>query len=138
MPDRFGKEIRSKIMRRIRSKDTTPERVVRSYLHTAGFRFRLHAKGLPQKPDIVLPKYRTIVFVHGCFWHQHPGCKHRHIPKSNKAYWRQKLRKNVVRDARNRASLEVLGWKVLVLWECDILKGNLRLLPSKIRMRGRA
>lgn len=106
-------------MSRIRSKDTTPEKRVRSFLHKAGFRFRLHVKKLPGSPDIVLLKYRTVVFVHGCFWHRHKSCKFSYEPKSRQEFWAEKFRQNVDRDEKNRMKLEELGWKVLTIWECE-------------------
>ncbi len=106
-------------MSRIRGKDTKPEMAVRRYLHARGFRYRLHVKDLPGKPDIVLPRYRTVIFVHGCFWHQHPGCGHAVMPKSNAAFWAAKLRANTERDIRHRARLEELGWRVITIWECE-------------------
>jgi len=107
-------------MSRIRSKNTKPEILVRKWLHKQGFRFRLHQKDLPGKPDIVLPKYRTVIFVHGCFWHRHPGCKRTTTPSTNTEFWEEKFRKNVDRDVRNRETLEALGWKVIVVWECEV------------------
>lgn len=107
-------------MSRVHSKDTGPERAVRSLLHALGYRFRLHRKDLPGSPDIVLPGRKTIIFVHGCFWHGH-GCKRgSRTPQANADYWTRKLAGNVVRDVRTRAELEALGWRVLVVWECEI------------------
>lgn len=103
----------------IRSKDTKPELAVRSMLHKMGFRFRLHRSDLPGKPDIVLPKHRKIIFVHGCFWHQHRSCVFASRPASNVDYWKPKLEGNVKRDLRNRRRLRTLGWKSLVIWECQ-------------------
>jgi len=105
-------------MSRIRGVDTKPEIIVRSILHRAGFRFRLHVKRLPGKPDIVLPKHRTVVFVNGCFWHRH-DCGRFRMPKSNTDYWKDKFDKNAARDKRNAASLRDLGWKVVIVWECE-------------------
>ncbi len=119
MTDVFDKSQRSRIMAKVRSKNTTPEIVVRSLLHRLGFRFRLHRKDLPGKPDIILPKYKTAIFVHGCFWHQHPGCKAAHRPTSNTDYWNRKLDRNMVRDDNNIAHLEYAGWRVVVIWECE-------------------
>jgi DNA mismatch endonuclease, patch repair protein len=110
---------RSALMSRIRSKDTSPERAVRSILHRLGFRFRLHRSDLPGCPDIVLPRHRKIVLVHGCFWHGHT-CRLASKPKSNKQYWREKIRSNCVRDRRNHQLLNAQGWTVLELWECEI------------------
>lgn len=106
----------------IRSNDTKPEAFVRSVLHKLGFRFRKNVKALPGKPDIVLPKYKTIIFVHGCFWHQHKGCKRSTIPKSNINYWQPKLVRNVERDSEHKVVLEQLGWKIAVVWECEVKK----------------
>ena len=117
--DKISPEKRSWLMSRIKGKDTSPEIRVRSLLHRLGFRFRIQRRDLPGKPDIVLPKYRTIIFVHGCFWHQHQGCKHSHIPQSNVSYLESKLSRNVLRDIKNKQALEQLGWKVVVIWECE-------------------
>lgn len=106
-------------MSRIKSRDTKPELIVRSLLHRQGFRFRLHDRSLPGTPDIVLKKHKTVIFVHGCFWHQHKGCKYAAMPKTRREFWRQKLAGNVTRDRRNRKALEKLGWRVLVVWECE-------------------
>lgn len=105
-------------MARIGAKNTKPEMAVRSTLHKLGYRFRLHSTDLPGKPDIVLKKYNTVIFVHGCFWHQHKGCKRSNMPKSNVAYWTSKLTRNSMRDRSNRKQLEHLGWTTLVIWEC--------------------
>lgn len=118
--DHLTQEKRSWNMSRIRSKDTKPEIQVRSALHNAGFRFRLHRKDLPGKPDIVLPKYKTVIFVNGCFWHQHSECKRSNIPKSNREYWEQKLARNVENDRKNKILLEELGYSVYVIWECEV------------------
>jgi DNA mismatch endonuclease (patch repair protein) len=107
-------------MRRIRSKDTSPELVLRRLVHGLGYRFRLHRKDLPGRPDLVFAKRRKIVFVHGCFWHQHGGCREGRIPSSRLDYWVPKLEKNQIRDAANRALLEEQGWKVLIVWECEL------------------
>ncbi|WP_237173908.1 very short patch repair endonuclease [Paracandidimonas lactea] len=117
--DTFTPSQRSALMSRIRHRDTKPEVTVRSLLHALGYRFRLHRKDLPGKPDIVLPKYRKIVMVHGCFWHGH-SCRRASKPKSNQEYWIPKIAANRQRDARNVAELKRLGWSVLVLWECEI------------------
>ena len=107
-------------MSRVKSTNTKPELRVRSALHAMGYRFRLHRKDLPGKPDIVLPKYRAVVFVHGCFWHQHPGCRKATIPRNNRDYWEQKLRRNFERDKKAQEELVESGWRVLTLWECEI------------------
>ena len=118
--DTLTPDQRSRLMSRIRSRDTTPELVVRSMLHRMGYRFRLHRKDLPGKPDVVLPRHRKVVLVHGCFWHGH-GCKLGPVPKSNQGYWSPKIAGNRARDARNAVALAELGWQVLELWECQIL-----------------
>jgi DNA mismatch endonuclease, patch repair protein len=110
---------RSALMSRIRSKDTRPELVVRSILHRLGYRFRLHRKELPGKPDIVLPKHHKVVLVQGCFWHGH-SCRLAHEPKSNEAYWSAKIAANRARDVRNIEAIKLLGWSVLELWECEV------------------
>ena len=106
-------------MRGVKSKNTKPEVLVRSLLHSMGYRFRLHRRDLPGKPDICLPKYKTVIQVHGCFWHQHNGCKEGRIPESNKEFWENKFNKNIERDNKNIKALKELGWNVLVLWECE-------------------
>lgn len=120
--DTFTKEKRSEVMRKVRGRDTTPERKVRSLLHSMGYRFRLHRKDLPGKPDIVLPKYKSVVFVHGCFWHRHPSvdCKLSRLPKSRLEFWVPKLTRNRERDLLQQEMLTQLGWKVLVVWECEL------------------
>ena len=120
--DIFTPEKRSEIMGRIRGKDTKPEILVRKKLHAAGFRFRLHRKDLPGRPDITLPKHKTVIFVHGCFWHGHEGCKANRIPKTNAEFWSAKIARNRARDAENRAALEAKGWRVVVVWECEVGK----------------
>lgn len=117
--DTISKESRSALMSRIRSKNTRPELAVRSILHRLGFRFRLHRKDLPGHPDIVLPKYRKIVLVQGCFWHGH-SCRLASRPQSNQEYWSRKIASNQERDRRTRTQLEAAGWSVLELWECEI------------------
>lgn len=111
---------RSEMMSRVRGRDTRPEIEVRKALHAAGFRFRLHRSDLPGKPDITFPKYRTVLFVNGCFWHQHPGCARAKRPASNRDFWNKKLTDNVARDTRNIRALQDIGWRVIVLWECQI------------------
>jgi DNA mismatch endonuclease (patch repair protein) len=120
--DIFSREKRSQIMASIHGRDTTPERLVRSMAHGLGFHFRLHVRTLPGSPDIVFPKHHKIVFVNGCFWHNHRGCRRSKLPASNVAFWRKKLSDNAKRDRRNLSSLHRLGWDVLVLWECELQK----------------
>jgi len=110
---------RSDLMRRIKGVDTRPELLIRRCLHRMGFRFRLHCRNLPGRPDIVLPKYRTAMFVNGCFWHHH-DCQQNRVPKSNSGYWAMKLSRTVARDSMNTEQLRRQGWRVLVLWECEI------------------
>lgn len=117
--DNLTPERRSWNMSRIRSKGTMPEILVRSILHRLGFRFRLHRKDLPGSPDIVLPKHKTVLLVHGCFWHHHEGCKDGSIPKTNTVFWLEKIRKNIARDRRVISSLKLAGWRVMTIWECE-------------------
>ena len=118
-------------MSRIRSRDTAPELRLRSLLHRVGLRFRLHHPGLPGRPDIVLPRYRTVVFVHGCFWHRHLGCSGATTPSSNAEFWQSKFEANVRRDRATRNALERLGWRVIVVWECS-LKADAATVATKI------
>ncbi len=113
-------EKRSKNMSAIKSKNTKPEIAVRKLLHSMGYRFRLHRKDLPGSPDIVLPKYKTVIFVHGCFWHRHENCKYASNPKTRKEFWENKFKANVKRDKNNFKELKNLNWKVLVIWECEL------------------
>jgi DNA mismatch endonuclease, patch repair protein len=130
MTDILCKEKRSWNMSRIRAKNTKPEMIVRSALHRAGFRFRLHVTTLPGKPDIVLPKYKTVIFVNGCFWHRHQGCKYAYTPKSRQQFWEIKFQKNVERHEKVMNELINLGWKVIVIWECEI--SNIENIISEI------
>ena len=121
-------------MSKVHSANTTPEIKVRKLLHSLGYRFRIHRKDLPGKPDIVLPRYKTVIFVHGCFWHGCPKCKPASIrPKENAEYWNRKLDKNMQRDKDNYAMLNQLGWKVLIVWECEIKKKNITELSERLR-----
>ena len=120
MPDNLSPEHRKKAMSSIRQKDTKPEKLVRSILHKSGFRFRKNVSSIVGKPDIVLPKYKTIIFVHGCFWHQHEDCRKAARPTSNIEFWNTKLDKNVSRDKQTIKELKSLGWKVLTVWTCEI------------------
>lgn len=112
---------RSARMALIRGKDTVPELALRKAIHALGMRYRLHAKDIPGKPDLVFSRFRTALFVHGCFWHRHEGCKVATTPKSNTDFWVEKFRKNIDRDARTIQALESMGWKVIVVWECEVL-----------------
>lgn len=120
MADIVSPEQRSRNMARIRGKDTKPEMRVRSLLHRLGFRFRLHRRDLPGRPDIVLPRYRTVVFVHGCFWHRHPDCRYAYTPRSRVPFWTAKFAENVTRDSRNQEALVEAGWRVIIVWECEL------------------
>ena len=122
MADVHSPETRSYNMSRIHGKDTKPEEKVRKYLFSQGFRYRKNDKRLPGKPDIVLPKYKTVIFVNGCFWHRHKGCKAASTPKSNVEFWKAKFDRNVARDRKEHAELEAAGWHVIVLWECEVKK----------------
>lgn len=129
--DRLNKSRRSWNMGRIRSRDTAPEVAVRSMLHRVGFRFRLHLKTLPGKPDIVLRSRQTVIFVHGCFWHRHESCKQCYTPKSNIVFWEAKFASNVERDAKNMRALKAAGWKVIIVWECEL--SNPTKLEAKLK-----
>lgn len=124
------------MMAGIGGKHTKPEIIVRRFLHRLGLRFRLHRVGLPGKPDVVLPAHRAVVFVHGCFWHRHTGCKFAYTPKSNIKFWNQKFRENVERDSRMTARLRRLGWRVFVVWECSLTESRLTALARRIQSSG--
>jgi DNA mismatch endonuclease (patch repair protein) len=119
MPDLVSASVRSRIMSSVKQRHTKPEMVVRSLLHRLGYRFRLHQKDLPGSPDIVLAKYRTAIFVHGCFWHQHENCGKSRRPSSNQEYWNKKLDENISRDKRKEDELSQLGWRVAIVWQCE-------------------
>ncbi len=126
---------RSRNMAAIRGRDTAPERRVRSLLHQLGYRFRLHRRDLPGSPDIVLPRHHTVVFVHGCFWHRHPGCRYTTTPRTRSAFWETKFRQNMERDARQQDELRAAGWTVVVVWECELREINV--LTARLRTIGR-
>ena len=126
MADVHSKETRSYNMSRIRSKDTKPEMLVRKFLHRNGFRYRLHVKNMPGKPDIVLPKYKTVIFIHGCFWHGHEGCKYYVVPKTRTEWWLNKINGNITNDANAEIALKAAGWKIITIWECDLKKAFLK------------
>ncbi|MCP4546385.1 MAG: DNA mismatch endonuclease Vsr [bacterium] len=128
--DKLSPKRRSWNMSRIRDKNTIPELMVRSILHRLGFRFRINRKDLPGKPDIVLPKYRTVIFVHGCYWHRHKGCKYATTPSNNRELWLRKFKDNTARDRRNLRELKRLDWNVEVIWECDIRKDPVRAVTN--------
>lgn len=130
--DKISKERRSWNMSHVKSKDTTPELIVRSFLHRNGFRFRVCYEKLPGKPDIVLPKYKTVIEVRGCFWHRHKDCKIATMPSTHVEFWQEKFKRNVERDNINETELRELGWNVIVVWECEI-KSRLNDLPAMIK-----
>jgi DNA mismatch endonuclease (patch repair protein) len=129
MADSLTKARRSWNMSRIKGKNTAPEKIVRSILHRLGYRFSLHKTKLPGRPDVVLPKHQTIVFVHGCFWHRHKNCKDATMPKTRREWWQAKLDGNAARDRRNQSALRRAGWMVLTVWECETGK------PEKLKAR---
>ena len=135
--DIHNKETRSYNMSCIKGKDTKPEEIVRKYLFSQRFRYRKNDKRLPGTPDIVLPKYKTVIFVNGCFWHGHKECKYFVWPKSNEEFWKDKLEKNVTRDKNEQEKIEKMGWHILIVWECQLKKKNkeqtLRELEEKIK-----
>ena len=133
MTDSLSKKHRRWNMSRIRARDTAPELLVRSTLHNAGYRFILHSKTLPGRPDIVLPRYRAVIFVNGCFWHRHKACRYAYTPKSRKKFWQDKFRENVARDRRNLKALQALGWNVFTIWECHATKPD-QLLRNVTRL----
>ncbi|WP_295142178.1 DNA mismatch endonuclease Vsr [uncultured Campylobacter sp.] len=139
MPDIFSKSKRSDIMSRISGKETKPEILVRKYLFAHGFRYRKNAKDLPGKPDIVLPKYKTVIFVNGCFWHGHHNCKKAALPVTNAEFWSKKISSNIIRDEKTYVELAGIGYKVLVVWQCELgikeREKTLDELANKIRLR---
>ncbi|HIT40269.1 MAG TPA: DNA mismatch endonuclease Vsr [Candidatus Caccoplasma intestinavium] len=126
MADTVSKEKRSEIMSHVTGKETKPEIIVRKYLFARGLRYRKNVKRLPGTPDIVFPKYKTAVFVNGCFWHGHKGCKYSHLPSTNFEYWEKKIADNIERDERKKRELEGLGYRVLIIWQCQ-LKSNTKI-----------
>lgn len=133
MADVHSKETRSYNMSRIKNKDTKPEVLIRSFLHKKGFRYRLHVKNMPGKPDIVLPKYKIVIFINGCFWHGHNGCKYFKVPKTRTEWWLNKINTNINNDIKAIQSLRDLGWKIITIWECETkLKGNFVLRSNEL------
>jgi len=125
MADIHSKETRSFNMSRIKGKDTKPEMLARKFLFSQGFRYRLHDKKLPGKPDIVLPRYRAVIFIHGCFWHGHEECKYYVVPKTRTEWWLEKINKNTANDEKSVTALQEAGWKVIIIWECKLKKDQL-------------
>jgi len=130
MTDVFPNDKRSWIMSRVREKNTSPELKVRSLVHRLGYRFRLHRKDLPGKPDLVFPSREKIIFVHGCFWHGHDCARGNRVPKTNTKYWIEKIKRNVERDFKQHTDLKAMGWNIYVIWECEI--NNLNIVAGKI------
>lgn len=135
MPDVVDKETRSRMMAGIRGKHTQPEMAVRRFLHSKGFRYRLHRKDLPGQPDLVLPRFRLAVFVHGCFWHRHSGCFYSRLPSTRHEFWQQKLDGNARRDERQILLLFQMGWRVLVVWECGLRHSKAQLEGLELLVR---
>ena len=131
--DKISKEKRSKNMSKIKSHDTSIEIKVRKYLFSQGFRYRKNVKSLPGKPDIVLSKYKTVIFINGCFWHSHPGCKYATTPSSHQEFWQKKFTANVKNDQKNHKLLTESGWNVIVLWECEIEHDFVNLMTNLIK-----
>lgn len=132
--DIWDKKKRSEVMSKIRSKNTKPEMILRKALFAIGYRYRINYKKLPGKPDIVLPKYKTAIFIHGCFWHGHDNCKIAHIPKTNKEFWENKISTNKKRDIDNILKINFMGWKSIVVWECELKKSNMDNVVNSIIM----
>jgi DNA mismatch endonuclease (patch repair protein) len=141
MADVHSKETRSYNMSRIRSKDTRPEMLVRRFLHRNGFRYRLHVKNLPGKPDMVLPKYKTVIFIHGCFWHGHEGCRRAALPTTRKDWWKEKITYNIANDDKSAKKLIDKGWQVIVVWQCQLkmqcIEATLMCLIKNIKQTNR-
>lgn len=132
MADIFTPEKRSKIMSKVKQKDSKQEMFVRKLTHSMGYRYRLHKEGLPGKPDLVFPKYKKVIFVHGCFWHGHEGCRRSALPSTNVEFWRKKISGNVKRDKLTYKRLEKLGWGILIIWQCEIKQFEKENLKRKI------
>jgi len=126
LSDIYTNNKRSEIMSKISGKETKPEILVRKYLFSQGFRYRKNVKELPGKPDIVLPKYRTVIFIHGCFWHYHDSCKYSKLPNTNREFWQKKIGDNKERDKRNIDALNEIGWKTIIVWQCEINNKKMR------------
>lgn len=140
LADIVDKATRSRMMAGIRGQDTKPERRIRSALHAAGFRYRLHVRSLPGKPDLVLPKFHAVIFVQGCFWHRHEGCSAATTPSSNIEFWREKFEQNIARDVRNIVALRAAGWRVAIIWECAVRRMSNEQIATAIGgwLQGRA
>jgi DNA mismatch endonuclease (patch repair protein) len=132
MADVHSKETRSYNMSQIKGRNTKPEMLVRKFLHAQGFRYKLHDKTLPGRPDIVLPKYKTVILIHGCFWHGHNGCKYFVVPKTRTEWWLQKINGNIANDEKAVKALKKDGWKIITIWECDLKQDKLENTLKKI------
>ena len=132
MVDIFSKKKRSEIMSKIGPKNSKPEILIRKLAHGMGYRYRLHGEDLPGKPDLVFPKYKKVIFVHGCFWHGHEGCKRSTIPETNETFWRKKITKNIDNDVKKCKELIELGWDYLVIWQCEIKSKNVEILKRRV------
>jgi len=128
MADRLTQEHRSWLMSRVRGRDTKPEWILRSGLHRLGFRYSLCSSKLPGRPDLVFRKYRSVVFVHGCFWHRHHGCPESSMPKSNREFWQRKFERTIERDNRNSRKLRAMGWRVIVVWQCELYRNTVQVI----------
>jgi len=139
MADVHSKEIRSYNMSQIKGRNTKPEMLVRKFLHAQGFRYKLHDKTLPGKPDIVLPKYKTVIFIHGCFWHGHKDCKYYIVPKTRTEWWLQKINGNIANDEKAVKALKKDGWKIITIWECDLkpakVEKTLKAISKKMSLK---
>lgn len=141
MPERLSKEARSRLMSKVRGKNTAPELLVRSVLRSLGYRFRVHVADLPGVPDVVIPRLKLCIFVHGCFWHRHPDCARATCPTNNAAFWSEKFSRTVVRDRRTASALRRAGWSVAVIWECktrdrDALERKISAIARRASKRG--
>jgi len=132
LTDIFSKKKRSEIMSKIGPKDSKQEIFIRRLVHELGYRYRLHRKDLPGKPDLVFPKYKKVIFINGCFWHGHKNCKRAKLPETNNQFWKEKIEKNIINDKANQKELKRLGWDYLIVWQCDIKRKNIDILKKII------
>ena len=132
MTDIFTKKKRSEIMSKIGPKDSSQEVFIRKLVHSLGYRFRLHRKDLPGKPDLVFPKYKKVIFINGCYWHGHKGCKRANLPETNRKFWEEKIGRNIKTDIKNQKKLKKLGWDYLIFWQCKIKKSKITFLKQNI------
>lgn len=132
MADIVDRATRSRMMAAIKGKDTRPELLLRRALHARGFRYRLHARSLPGRPDLVLPRWRAVVFVHGCFWHRHPGCRYATTPATRPQFWQEKFDANVARDIRSIEALQAQHWRTAIIWECALRSGHVEMVAEEL------